>query len=141
MATLASVVTLMEAKVEALTGTPVQMTNSDYASLQDAVQTAGTSRYQIQHQYQRRRDQESNSSHDSVAIEVHIHHKLTSATSERAYTEADMHAQQLAMLDKTWWEVAGVRQVSGGPEIGANVSRAGNIISWSTQAELQLTNA
>jgi len=138
MASLASVLALVETAVEALAGSPVQAGVSDFRTDLQTPMAAGATTYQIQHQHQAQFNRDANAAHNAAAIEVFIHHKLASVGVERTYTEGNMHTQQTSLLVKSFWELTGVKNIETGPQLIADVTRTGNIISWSVGVTFQL---
>jgi len=115
---------------------------SDYRDDLDAI-TVGQTRYQLRHQYQQ--DIEGNVIYQAAAIEIKFYHALDNLQSESAYTEdassSGMHAQMTALLSRRWWtdNVPGIREIEDGPDVQDDVTREGNVVSWSVLIAFLLT--
>lgn len=107
-----------------------QVSNSDYRTDMDDL-AAGSTHYRLRFQEQQGQD-DSNQHIQYAALELEVSHHLSDRFDEVAYTEGDMLAHHEALLDKAWWRtLVSVREVPQGPDLELNVSREGNVMSWS----------
>ena len=114
-----------------------QVSSSDYRLDLDDI-PSGQTRYRMKFQEQQS-VRDSNSQIQTVAMELIVGHHLASRYNERAYTEANMLTQMASLMDKDWWRVASVREVTDAPQLEQNVERVGNIISWSVLVNVAIT--
>lgn len=129
MATLLDCINQVRAALAALTPALAAQALADYRTDFDDL-AAGSTIYRLRHQ-EEQNARDSNQAIQGLSMELEISHNLADRFNERAYTEGDMLTHMASLLDKDFWRVAAVREITGGPEMEINVAREGNIIYWS----------
>jgi len=139
MASLATVETNVAAAIVGLTGTPSRV-GSDMVTNLEGLAT-NTTKFQLRKDYIRRIEgSSSNVAYYAATLFVTIHHELSSASNERAYTSSAMLTQQLSLSDPAWWRaISGVFDVVEGPTLQSEAERNGNTISYSYAVSVSFT--
>lgn len=104
--------------------------DADYRDDLDAF-TPGVTGFRLRHQ-QEQAVSDSNQDIKQVSIEVEVIHRLLDRFDELAYVEGVMNNHMNQLLSPAWWRgISGVREVTSRPVNELDVSREGNIISYS----------
>lgn len=132
MATLQTIIDNTRTKLSSEFGwsTANQLSSDLRDDLDDIL--AGITKYQLRQQHEQAGGfPDSNAEIDAGSMVIVAYHRLADATDERAYTEGNMHTEQLALMSKSWWKanVAGARSWNR-PDLSIDVDRQGNVISW-----------
>lgn len=138
MATLTTVTTALETKIDALVVLTSRVANSQFRDDLDSV-PAGETRYQIRGQYESDDGRASPAPKKGVSFIVEFHHHIDIAGGdvESDHVEGDMVTLQSAMTGVKWWKtIAGVFEVSEGPDLSIDLRRDGNLLSYGVGAKL-----
>jgi len=80
---------------------------------------------------------DSNQTYLVALFEIAVVHRLADPNDEAAYVEGAMRTDQVALLDPSLWEVAGVYEVAELPGLEADRDRVGRAIVYRISAQLR----
>jgi hypothetical protein len=78
-----------------------------------------------------------------LAVRVDVHRRLTTAETERSYTEGVMQTHLASLLSPAWWKaIGGVHHVDPVPALETDdVRRVGRVVSYAVTVGLTLETA